>query len=103
MTAPNQSPTEAEKVPQISHETAIRGDAASTPTPPNADCLICDLYTAIDTHGDPSTDFVAALVTTLPPRGHAFHRIANRVCGTCKQPITTLGQPCPGPPDGDAA
>ncbi|WP_158087241.1 hypothetical protein [Mycobacterium aquaticum] len=38
-------------------------------------CMICDLYAVIDSHGDISSDFVAELVTVLPPRGHAFHKL----------------------------
>lgn len=39
-------------------------------------CMICDLYAVIDEYGDPGSDFVADLVTVLPPRGHAFHNLA---------------------------
>lgn len=38
-----------------------------------SDCMICDLYGVIDEHGDTGSDFVAGLVSVLPPRGHAFH------------------------------
>jgi hypothetical protein len=37
--------------------------------------MICDLYGVIDCHGDTSSDFVADLVTVLPPRGHMFHKL----------------------------
>jgi hypothetical protein len=40
------------------------------------DCMICDLYAVIDRSGDTSSDLVADLVTVLPPRGHAFHKLA---------------------------
>lgn len=40
-----------------------------------ADCMICDLYSVIDKHGEPSSDFVVDLVSVLPPRGHAFHKL----------------------------
>jgi hypothetical protein len=39
------------------------------------DCLICDLYAVIDKH-DYAQDFVADLVTVLPPRGHGLHNLA---------------------------
>jgi hypothetical protein len=39
-------------------------------------CMICDLYAVIDRHGDTSSDFVADLVTVLPPRGHGLHNLA---------------------------
>jgi hypothetical protein len=39
------------------------------------DCMICDLYEVIDRHGDPSSDFVADLVSVMPPRSHAFHKL----------------------------
>jgi hypothetical protein len=32
------------------------------------------LYAVIDRHGDTGSDFVADLVSVLPPRGHAFHK-----------------------------
>ncbi|MGV0805829.1 hypothetical protein [Mycolicibacterium setense] len=41
-----------------------------------ADCMICDLYKAIDRHGDTGSDFVADLVSVLPPRGHGMHNLA---------------------------
>jgi len=43
---------------------------------PVENCMICDLYAVIDTHGDHSSDFVGALVTVLPPRGHVLHNLA---------------------------
>lgn len=51
---------------------------------PAQNCMICDLYGAIDKHGDVSSDFVAALVTILPPRAHRFHDLAvwERVYGS---------------------
>lgn len=45
------------------------------------DCMICDLYKVIDkqlSFSDPEKiagDFAADLVTVLPPRGHAFHKL----------------------------
>lgn len=52
-----------------------------------ADCMICDLYAAIDAELDPDNMYgshgldrvaglVADLVHILPPRGHAFHNLA---------------------------
>jgi hypothetical protein len=47
----------------------------------NEDCMICDLYRAIDKHYTTGTgpvgDLVADIVTILPPRGHAFHDLAT--------------------------
>jgi hypothetical protein len=37
--------------------------------------MICDLYSVIDRQGDTGSDFVADLVTVLPPRGHGFHNL----------------------------
>lgn len=42
---------------------------------PMGNCMICDLYAVIDQHGDDGSDFVADLVSTLPPRGHGFHNL----------------------------
>ena len=42
--------------------------------PADDGCLSCDLYAVIDRHGDTGSDFVADLVSVLPPRGHAFHK-----------------------------
>lgn len=49
------------------------------------DCMICDLYAIFDRHladntgGSDATaavaDLAADLVTVLPPRGHAFHKL----------------------------
>jgi hypothetical protein len=44
------------------------------------DCMICDLYKVIDRHltpsgVDPIADYTADLVSVLPPRGHAFHKL----------------------------
>jgi hypothetical protein len=46
-----------------------------------SDCMICDLYAVIDRHltdsgTDAIADYTADLVTVLPPRGHAFHKLA---------------------------
>ncbi len=41
-------------------------------------CMVCDLYAVIDEHGDTSSDFVADLVSVLPPRGHAFHNLVTQ-------------------------
>jgi hypothetical protein len=46
---------------------------------PAVDCMICDLYAAIDRREkgwDAVDDLVAELVTILPPRGHALHNLA---------------------------
>jgi hypothetical protein len=45
-------------------------------------CMICDLYKVIDKHlvgssgVDAVVDLVADTVSVLPPRGHAFHKLA---------------------------
>lgn len=58
-------------------------------------CMICNLYTVIDRHGDASSDLVAELVSALPPRGHAFHTPACGGGGGGMSPLLGLAYRLP--------